>query len=413
MLSDDAQVQPSTPTAEDTSSRFNNWSLIEGLSRFGSETNSTHSQRSFFQGTKVHRRVDEVREAIIWIRAHWRTDYPKFMNELQESFLSSAPDFSKNTIISRLKKEWADRKIDGTNSVHNRDGDESADTGEDYTFLKLYTSEKGYRQIFSVLNNAFRIDTLSDEEVRLRAAVFLVELLTIELFNYAFPRTVDSSLRWDHSRGFTGTVYRGMCLSPDHLQDFLGLMDKPIKERYWSIPLAFLSHTTSQELALKFANESAAEDQTSHRVLFKTRISSLDSDSLKLYAKHFPTSVVTPICAVDISALSMYPEEKEIVLRGPFFQLVSARREMTAEGEELHVFDSVVFNTNRDHPSTMELSAEDGEKARSLFACLIEIARAGECMKMAREYGIAHDVDAYKSLHNEAQKKLARLLDDL
>jgi hypothetical protein len=347
----------------------------------------------------VHRRMDSIRAAIICIRTHWVTDYLTFMYELQESFLASAPDFSNNIVISKLKKEWADRRL----------GD--AEEEEDYTFLKLYTSQAGYRQIFSVLNNAFRIDELEDEEVRLRAAVFLVELLTIELFNYTFPRSVDDRSRWDHSQGFTGTVFRGMRLSPAHLQDFQDLMSKPIKDRYWSIPLAFISCTTSRELAVKFANEAPADDQSEMRsVLFRTRVVSLDLASLKLYAKHFPTSVVSSVCAVDISALSLYPEEREIVLRGPFFQLVNARREMMEEGKELCVLDTVVFNTNRDHPSTMELSAEDGEKARRLFACLIEIARAKECITLAKECGALGDVEAYTRLHDEGQKQLARVL---
>ncbi|KAK2462200.1 hypothetical protein APHAL10511_005788 [Amanita phalloides] len=399
MSHDDTPGHAQNPTPGDTSSRFNSWSLIEGLSRFGS-TNSTVSHRSFFQGEHVTRRMDGIREAIIFIRANWKAGYPRFMYELQESFLSSAPDFSNNTILSKLTKEWADRK---------QNSETSADAINDYTFLKLYTSEAGYRQIFSVLNNAFRIDALEDEALRLRAAVFLVELLTIELFNYTFTPSIDMNVRWDRSGGFTGTAYRGLCLSAEHLQDFLDLMTKPIKERYWSIPLAFVSCTTSQELAQLFAKENA-EDETKRRVLFRTHIVSLDEESLKIYAKHFPTSVVTSICAVDISALSMYPEEREIVLRGPFFQLVNARQETTNDGNELYILDTLVFNTNRDHPSTMELSAEEGEKARSLFSCLIEIARARECMKLAKECGIPQDVDAYKSLHGDAQKRLARLL---
>ena len=342
--------------------------------------------------------MDGIREAIIWIRAHWETDYLTFMYELQESFLASAPDFSNNTFISKLKKEWADRML--------------KEEEEDYTFLKLYTSEAGYRQIFSVLNNAFRIDELEDEEVRLRAAVFLVELLTIELFNYTFPRSIGDAeeVRWEHSQGFTGIVYRGMRLSPDHLQDFLDLMTKPINERYWSIPLAFLSCTTSRDLAVKFANENTGDEQEKRRVLFRTHVVSLDLASLKIYAKYFPTSVVTSVCAVDISALSLYPEEKEIVLRGPFFQLVNAKKETTEEGKELWILDAVVFNTNRDHPSTMELTAEDGETARNLFARLIEIARAKECMRLAGECGLPDDVEAYARLRDEGQKRLARLL---
>ncbi|KAF8636109.1 hypothetical protein AX17_003813 [Amanita inopinata Kibby_2008] len=388
--------------SRDNNIRFSDWSLLEGFSRFGS-SDSALSIRSFFQGEGVHKRLERIRRAIVWIRKHWKADYPSFMDELRQSFLNSAPDFASDDVISGLRKEWVDRR--------QPDGSQEGGKGgfEDYTFLKLYTSENGYQQIFSVLNNAFRTDNLSDEEIRLRAAVFLVELLTIELYNLTFTRSVDDKGRWDHSLGFTGIIHRGMCLSSDHLDDFLDLMMKPIKERFWSIPLAFLSCSTSRDKAMEFANPGALADSTRHRVLFRIHVVSLDPDLQKIYTTRFPSCVVTSVCAVDITALSTYPDEQEVILRGPFFQLVNTRKEWTTDGGELYVLDTLVFNTNRDHPSTMELSEEDGDMARALFACLIEIGRSKECVKLAEEYGKPDDVAAYKSLHDEAQERLSRL----
>ncbi|PFH46971.1 hypothetical protein AMATHDRAFT_50643 [Amanita thiersii Skay4041] len=388
------ELSPALTAPATSPSRFSNWSLLEGLSRFGSP-DSTLSIRSFFQGGDVHRRMDRIRDAIVWIRENWETDYLLFMTELQQSFLGSAPNFSKDSSITSLRKQWADRRE--RDPVRQADGSE-----EDYTFLKLYTSEEGYKQIFSVLNNAFRADDLSDEETRLRAAVFLVELLTIELFNYTFARPNCTS-------GFTGIIYRGMCLSSEHLENFLDMMGKPIKERYWSIPLAFMSCTMSRGLALSFAEKTASEDPTCHQVLFRIHVANLEQNLLNEYKKRFPSGVVTTVCAVNISALSEYPEEQEVILRGPFFQLINARMEKTAQGRELHILDVLVFNTNRDHPSTMEMEEEERDQARVLFACLIEIARSKECMRLANECGIPDDVAAYQALHDEAQKRLIRL----
>ena len=88
------------------------------------------------------------------------------------------------------------------------------------------------------------------EEVRLHMAIFLVELLTIELFNYSFPRSVGN--------------------------------------QYWSIPLAFISCMTSQELAVKFPNKTLADDQSEMRsVLFQIQVVSLDMGFLKFRVNIF------------------------------------------------------------------------------------------------------------------------------
>ncbi|TFK22901.1 hypothetical protein FA15DRAFT_670998, partial [Coprinopsis marcescibilis] len=361
---------PAVPAASGTraQTRFTNWSQIERLTRFGNATDGS-PLRSFFQGVGVHTRMSLIRKAITQIRHEWSEGYPGFMEELQASFFMNAPHFQDLAFSLDVRKEWADRK---------RQGEEGEE--EEYTFLRLYTDKDGYSQIFSVLNGAFRTDDLAKTEEQLRAAVFLVELLTIELFNYTLStRSIEAAPAYE---GFTGTVYRGMAVSPSHLQNFFDLMSKPVKERYWAIPLAFMSCSASRSLALEFASPVSphspdAEDKEEEtQVLLRIHVSSLPPAFLAEYRAKFPASVVTTICAVDISRLSAFPDEQEVVLRGPFFQLVHMSREaVEGTGREVEVFDAVVFNTNRDHPSTMEMDDEQGEAARVFFATLIEVAR--------------------------------------
>lgn len=82
-------------------------------------------------------------------------------------------------------------------------------------------------------------------------------------------------------------------------------------------------------------------------------------------------------------------------------------------GKELCVLDMAVFNMNRDHPSAMELSAEDGEKVRHLFACLIEIVRAKECIMLAKECSVLGDVEAYMQLQERVKSNRCTCLRNL
>lgn len=127
-----------------------------------------------------------------------------------------------------MPKEWADRQSD-------------PDVLEDYSIIQLYTTEYGYRQIFRIINDAFRRDELMANTTYLRSAVFLVELMNIELFNHLISVS---------SPGFTGIAYRGLCFSPRQLEHFKALTSKPVQERYWAILLALMSCTLSETKAV-------------------------------------------------------------------------------------------------------------------------------------------------------------------
>ncbi|OBZ70032.1 hypothetical protein A0H81_09903 [Grifola frondosa] len=311
------------------------------------------------------------------------------------SFLTVDGDKNAASLFSSLptRMEWADRR-----TAHPEQ--------EEYRMLRLYTSLDGYKSIFAVLNEAFRSENLTGDRSRLHAAVFLIEVLTIELFNYMY--------RMSPTIGFSGTVYRGMRLRRDQLDQFYALTQRPVKERYWSIPLAFISTTTSLAISLKFAEPKGMPAPDSHAVLWRIRVADLEPALLAIYHERFPASVVTSLCAVRISDLSAFPEEEEILLRGPFFQLVYVATQPLGippgSAGVVHVVDGVMLNTNRDHPSTMEMGAEEGQRARALFACLVEIGRTKECLRLARSYGLREDVEEYTQVWRDAEQRLKILM---
>lgn len=190
------------------------------------------SLRSFYNGPAVSERMAAVREAIVYIRTHWN-EYPKFTDDLQSYFQEAQGNMAISLLSDAMgnPKEWADRRL-----VHP--------FLEDYSIIRLYTTENGFAQIFKIINNAFRQDELTTHSTRLRSAVFLVELLNIELFNYLYT---------NQATGFTGIVYRGLCLSSEHLEQFMSMTTMPVKERFWAIPLAMISCSMDESTAVDFA----------------------------------------------------------------------------------------------------------------------------------------------------------------
>ncbi|KAG6873993.1 hypothetical protein C0995_007949 [Termitomyces sp. Mi166 len=342
--------------------------------------------------------MSAIRQAIIHIRENWK-DYPIFMADLRAYIHELTTGTDKRHLPPYLPVVFASVKAWKSELNAMRDD-------ENLSVIRLYTSQMGYNQIFKIINQAFRTDNITEQEKRVRCAVFLVELLNIDLFNYTLgvPRTYN----------FEGIVYRGVLFSDDQLQDFKDLAVRPVAERYWGIPLAMMSASTSREVALK---EFAGLDKmtntgmtTRHPFLWRIHVISLFPRYLKIYRERFPSNVISTICAVPIKELSDFAEEDEVLLRGPFFQLLCMREEVF-EGHErpIHVMDLVMLNANRDHPSTMQLSAEEGEKARQLFACLVGMCRAEVSRELASLYGLADDVIQHEEMYRAGEAKLARL----
>ena len=270
---------------------------------------SSVGTRPFYAGDGAYDRMDAVRHAINEIRVNWNL-YPEFMRELREFIRVPEPQgHGGDDLATRLEalfsstKEWADSP--------------RPQQCQDYSAIELYTSELGYRTMFATINAAFRRDSLTADPFAMRCGVFLVELLSIDLFNYRAANT--------SADNFEGHVYRGMCVSAAEFQEFARLAGGPLPERYLAIPLAMASASRRIENALAFALDESARAPGRFPLIWDISVSSLDPSLLAAYHAKFPASVVTSLCAVPIDENSDHRDEQEVVLRGAHSQIVRMR----------------------------------------------------------------------------------------
>ncbi|KAG6826509.1 hypothetical protein H0H92_015564 [Tricholoma furcatifolium] len=368
--------------------RFGDWSPI--LNGDELEKGVASKSQLFYHGQDVAKRMSAVRESIAYVRSNWKS-YNMLMGGLRRLLekrlgdsLPAAEDLHR--LLSNVK-EWGDRRTDPES------------VADDFSAIRLYASNFGYREVFKLVDDILRTDARdAQHEEERNAAVFLEELLNIDLFNYVAltPK----------ANNFRGTVFRALAASKEELQSFEELAAKPIAERFWAVPLILVSATSDPEAAITFA-KMEVERQAKKRVfLWRIHVVELEAELLQIYQEKFPSSVVSTICAVPIHELSPFPEEHEVLLRGPFFQLVRMQEEMTLGLQTVHVMDCVTLSTNRDHPSTMELGETEGNRARDLIACLVGIGRVKACKKLAEDYGMMDDAQIYQQLLNERLKSL-------
>jgi hypothetical protein len=339
------------------------------------------SLKPFFAGAHAYARMDLVREAINEIRSEWRR-YPAFMSELRYLVGFSGVDLAPSATNALLRRVLSSQKSWAAASTPDPD--------DDYDVIQLYASASGYRQIFQTINTVFRSAALGDLG-HLRAATFLIELLNIDLYNYRF--------RTPEADDFQGTVYRGMCVRADELDALRRVAVGPISERYVSVPLAMVSASTELEPAIAFARERARANAETIAVLWEIHVVSLDRRLLDLYHARFPESVVTSLCAVPISQISEFAHEKEVLLRGPHFQIlgVTSDKAMTELGIGCKI-EAITLNSNRDHLSAIASNEGMDRDMRDLFRALIVGYRSTLCAEDCDRRCASDDAAAYREL---------------
>jgi hypothetical protein len=366
--------------------RFGGWNELEALSQSG----RIGQLRPFFAGPNVGSRMTKVRKSIQYIRHNW-DQYPEFMSTLRLLMVEHDLEGNHDDDLSRRasalfasRKDW----IDSPNLER--------ESTTDYDAVRLYTSDQGYRRIFSVVNSIFRSEVTTDFERTVVGAVFLVELLNIDLYNYCWS--------YPNAKDFEGVVYRGMCISQRDFHAFSQVCQQPISERYISIPLGLVSTSTETTEAEFFLASRLMEDSSQVPLLWRIHVIGLEPQLLSIYHDRFPTSVVSTICSVPVSELSDFPEEREVLLRGPFFQVLNLSQEGEIEGRPVHVVDVVTLNSNRDHFTTAQLGREDA-RARELFRALVSYRRHRFCVSYCHRHGLDDDAVEYRKQLGIAEKE--------
>lgn len=317
-------------------------------------------------GDAVRERMDIVRTEIDHIRANWN-DYPLFMRALRE-FLDAESSATKPSSTAQAKPDELLQRL----LAEDREWIDSGRRDSfDLSAVQLYTSESGYQSVFGRLNDHLRQPPSPTWRSRLRTLVFLVELLNIDLFNLVI---VDET-----TRDFNGTVHRGFSVDPSTASKLLAINDQPAGERYWSIPLALMSTSRDNRIATMFAAEALSASESDRvPVSLSVNVGGISTYWLDHYATSFPESVVTSLCAVPLRSVSAFPDEDEVLLRGPFFEVLSV-----AQAGGGLTMKAVMSNANRDHPSSSRFSTKDGSRARQAMALMSREARCRLAVEMA------------------------------
>lgn len=369
-------------------SRFGEWNLEIGLWQLG-------DPEAFFAGPRVHKRMGEVRTAISDIRLHWDL-YPQFMGELR-TFLKEVREPSVPSRSPEYGACWEDgrKRVEALLSSTKEWPELGNGPDNDYSAIRLYTSIYGYMRMFGAMNVAFRAPDINRYPHALRAVTFLVELLNIDLYNY-----IRSNPDADN---FEGRVYRGIRVSSNDLNKFAeAATDTDIEKRYMAVPLSMTSTSATRGKALPFAMRADKTPADSHALLLDVSVYSLDPALLTAYRQAFPESIVTSLCSVPIQRLADLPEN-EVLLRGPFFQIMRMYRdEDSLRGEPLHVVQLIMLNSNRDHVTAVATNTGEDKRMRDIFRAMALASRSTRCAEHAESYGLAADCDYYRNAAAQA-----------
>ena len=265
-----------------------------------------------------------------------------------------------------------------------------------YDALQLYTASAGYKKIFGYINQVFRQENVSERMIQ--GAVALVELLTIDVYNL---RLDNYGLAQYYN--FQDVVHRGMPVKRDVLQAFTALLAKPLKERNFSVPLAFVSTTTNQNNIQEFLN---TNEEGKIRLHWKIHVRELDPELLSSYRQQYPASIVSTICAMPISHASEFSNEQEVLLRGPSFQLLRIYEEQAGD-HAVHVMEMVMLNANRDHCTELAHNYGKYSDQRNLFGRMCAATKYRVCASLAEQYGLSEAKD-YANLYAETLALIGR-----
>jgi hypothetical protein len=378
-------------------SRFTDSDSEMGIWRLGSIDKTKSNSKAVFPGQDADDRMREVRRAISDIRLSWGR-YAQFRDELKDFVERQA----EPELIPGREDEWKEipgliRALLSSRKEWPERGDGQGDVG--YSAVRLYTSEYGYKKIFQPMNTVFRNPDLTAEE--LRAVTFLVELLNIDLYRHIHTTP--------EANNFTGSTYRGMRITSEALDSIRKTAaDNDLKNRYVAIPLSMMSTSNARESAMQFAARTGRNNNP-HALLWDISVYGMDPAYLASYRRSFPDSIVTSMCAVPINGLSYYHVEDEVLLRGPFFQIVRMYED-NLQGEALHVIQAVMLNSNRDHVTAIANNEGEDLRMREIFRDMAIASRSARCAQHAERCGLTADADYYRSEATRARTGFSDLM---
>lgn len=362
----------------------------EANNRFSGRLLSSAEHKAVFAGDNENARMSLVRQQIFAVRESWsnHTAYRNLVNSVHDFVnLEKQPPEIRVPLQRMLSgyRDYADVDL-----ARPQKG-----LPEQYDALELYCSREGYDFLFRLVSQTLRMDVVTVE--MLRSAVTLIEFLTIDMYNLRL-----SQIGHDKYANFQGITYRGMQVDAVTAEEYREVANrKDLSKRGFSIPLAPISTSTDETIMRRFAQY----DKNSHldRMHWKIHIHGVDAYLLQEYCRRYPQSIVTSICSMPVGHLSPFGE-KEILLRGAFFQLLR----MTTEHEDgcnVHKLELVMINANRDHTSETGSDEGDKKRQRDAFRRIAMASRYEVCATLASRFS-AEEAQGYARLQQNALNEL-------
>ncbi|KAJ2989686.1 hypothetical protein NUW58_g3341 [Xylaria curta] len=268
---------------------------------------------------------------------------------------------------------------------------------ERFDAIELYTAEKSFDHMYSLITKTLRNEEPS--EVELEVVATLVELLTIDLYNLRL-----SQIGHPMYANFEGVTFRGLSITLEELEEYKAILARPeLAKRNFSVPLGLLSSSTDEKIMEEFSKSTHNDGKRPIQLHLTIHIHGLDPVLLREYRRLYPDSVVSSICAMPVGHVSPHGE-KEILLRGPFFHMIS----MTSgeiNGRPCEKLVVVMMNANRDHG--MEHASDQGakERQRQCFLRAVSASKYEVCAAIAEKHA-PWDANAYRTLQNNALQQL-------
>lgn len=358
--------------------------------RFFGPLLSSAQHKTVFAGDHEAERMSLVRNQIFVVRRAWQneSDYRNLLDVVRRFV---RPDTQPKSIRGPMQ-----RLLQGFRDYADVDlARPESSLPEQYDALELYCSKEGYDYLFRLISQTLRLDTVPEE--MLLTAVTLVELLTIDMYNLRLSHIGD-----DKYANFQGITYRGLRVDSRMVQEYRDVSNHPdLKKRGFSVPLAPISTSTDPSIMTQFAQ--GDKEGNSEQMYWTIHIHGIDPDLLREYSRCYPESIVTSICSLPVGSVSPFGE-KEILLRGIFFQLLRMTTEQI-NGHVVHKLELVMSNANRDHTTELGSNEGDKKKQRDAFRRIAMASKYEVCASLVAGWS-ASEAEEYKRLQQSMLDEL-------
>ncbi|KAI0454233.1 hypothetical protein F5B21DRAFT_514831 [Xylaria acuta] len=361
-------------------------------SRFFQSLPDSVSLRTAYGGDHETLRMKAIRPYIEKIRRAWMSNegYRTLMGNTRVYFRKlDVPDEVKDSFSKLLEgfRDYGDLDMSRPQKPFV----------EQFDAIELYTAEKSFDHLYSLITKTLRNE--EPNEVELQVVATLVELLTIDLYNLRL-----SQIGHPMYANFEGVTFRGLSITLEELKEYRAILARPeLAKRNFSVPLGLLSSSTDEKVMEEFSKSTHNDEKRPIRLHLTIHIHSVDPALLKEYRVLYPDSIVTSICAMPIGHISPHGE-KEILLRGPFFHMISMESG-EINGRPCEKLVVVMMNANRDHG--MEHASDKGakERQRQCFLRAVSASKFEVCAAIAGVHA-PQDVEAYRVLQDDTLRQL-------